>query len=71
MNMKPQTRIALTLMLMTATADAMAQGSPRRVVYFLGGAVVGGLLGFLLGLWWCRRCNDKKKLDKPDHPNDR
>jgi membrane protein DedA with SNARE-associated domain len=70
--MKTETKLALSAMLMTLTADAMAQsGGPRQVMWMLSGGVVGGLIGFWLGLWWCRHCHDKQKGDKPGHPNDR
>jgi hypothetical protein len=71
MNLKIDNKLALLVVLLTAAVDAMAQdGSPRRVMYMLSGGAVGGIVGFLLGLWWCRRCHDKKphdKLDKPTH----
>jgi hypothetical protein len=69
--MKTDNKFIVALLLLTFTVDAMAQGSPGRVAWMIGGAIGGGLIGFLLGLWWCRHCHDKQRGDKPDHPNDR
>jgi hypothetical protein len=69
--MKTETRVAVAAILATVAADAMAQGGPRTVMWMIGGAVGGGILGFLLGLWWCRHCHDKQMGDKPHHLNDR
>jgi hypothetical protein len=72
--MKTEIKAALALILFTVAADAMAQGSPRRVTYMLVGGGIGGVLGFLAGLWWCRRCHEKNKGDrgdKGDQPMDR
>lgn len=66
--MNATTRATLALFLFSAATDAFAQGAPRRVAFALGGAAIGGIIGFLLGLWWCRRCNDKKR-DKADQSN--
>ncbi len=69
--MKTETKAALAFMLLTVAADAMAQGAPRRVAYMLVGGGIGGFVGFLAGLWWCRRCHEKNKSDKGDQPMDR
>jgi hypothetical protein len=58
--------------LMTAALDAMADGGPRHVIWLIApAAAAGAAVGFLAGLWWCRRCHDKNKGDRGDHPNDR
>jgi hypothetical protein len=43
----------------------------HEATWLVAGGGLGGVIGFLLGLWWCRRCHEKKKGDKGDGPNDR
>ena len=54
MNIRSQS--ALAAVLLTGAADAMAQdGGPHRALYMMIGGGIGFVLGFLAGLWWCKR----------------
>ena len=67
--MKAPTKIALSAVLLMAAADAMADGGPHVVTWLVAGGLGGFLLGFLAGLWWCKRHH--KHSDQGGHGNGR
>ena len=66
--MNIRSKSALAAVMLSGAADAMAQdGNPHRVLYMLIGGGIGFVLGFLAGLWWCKRHHRHGDEDHKPH----